>query len=96
MFLPGIAWQNKKTGFVNSPAMQPQSHVPGDERKNAVWEHFLREVTLGPDGRAASFDFGKGWRDLWQAPIPLRVGAIDLSSSISAFQSFVSVLGVLN
>lgn len=33
-------YEDEKTGVVNSPAMYPQSPVPEDTSKRAVWEHF--------------------------------------------------------
>ena len=44
MFLPDIFWQKKKAGVVNRPVMYPQSHVPENASKSAVWEHPLDDA----------------------------------------------------
>ena len=44
MFLPDTFWQKKKVGVVNRPVMYPQSHVPENASKSAVWEHPLDDA----------------------------------------------------
>ena len=51
IFPLGISWRKEKTGVINHPAMHPQSSVPRDVSKNAVWESWaepqLRQDQMG-------------------------------------------------